>query len=95
MITLKEIDLKVKKGEFICVIGNVGSGKSSLLNAVIGDLLYVSPQILDKYGQAEGHQKEMVDEEELTKFQDDLLLDNENIVIEAPISISGDIAYSQ
>ena len=37
----------------------------------------------------------MVDEEELTKFQDDLLLDNENIVIEAPISISGDIAYSQ
>jgi hypothetical protein len=37
----------------------------------------------------------MVDEEELTKFQDDLLLENENIVIEAPISISGDIAYSQ
>jgi ABC-type uncharacterized transport system ATPase component len=55
LITLKEIDLKVKKGEFICVIGNVGSGKSSLLNAIIGDLLYVSPQILDKYGQAEGH----------------------------------------
>ena len=37
----------------------------------------------------------MGDAEELKNFYNDLLLDNENINIEAPISISGDIAYSQ
>lgn len=43
VVTLKNLELKVKKGEFLCVIGDVGSGKSSLLNTLIGDLLYVSP----------------------------------------------------
>ena len=43
IITLKDINLLVKRGEFVCIIGNVGSGKSSLLSAMIGDLLYVSP----------------------------------------------------
>ena len=42
IITLENINLNVKKGEFVCVIGNVGSGKSSLLSTIIGDLLYVS-----------------------------------------------------
>ena len=40
-MTLKAIDLKVKKGEFVCIIGDVGSGKSSLLSSIIGDLIYV------------------------------------------------------
>ena len=30
-ITLKDINLQIKKGEFVCIIGDVGSGKSSLL----------------------------------------------------------------
>lgn len=33
---LKGIDLKVKKGDFICIIGGNGSGKSTLLNAISG-----------------------------------------------------------
>jgi len=32
---LKDIDFKVKKGEFVAVVGRVGSGKSSLLQALI------------------------------------------------------------
>ena len=40
-IQLKNIDLTVKKGDFVCVIGDVGSGKSSLLNAIIGDMIFV------------------------------------------------------
>ena len=40
-MTLKTIELQVKKGEFLCIIGDVGSGKSSLLSSIIGDLIYV------------------------------------------------------
>jgi len=38
---LKELDFQIKKGEFICVIGDVGAGKSSLLNAINGDMIFV------------------------------------------------------
>lgn len=37
-LALKDINLSIKQGEFVCIIGDVGSGKSSLLNAMIGDL---------------------------------------------------------
>ena len=40
-LDLKNIDLKVKKGEFVCIIGDVGSGKTNLLNAINGELLFV------------------------------------------------------
>lgn len=40
-MTLKDLDLEVCTGELVCVIGDVGSGKSSLLNAIIGDMIYV------------------------------------------------------
>jgi len=39
--TLKGMNLQIKKGEFVCVIGEVGSGKSSLIQSMIGDLLYM------------------------------------------------------
>lgn len=42
LVVLKDIDLKVKKGEFVCIIGDVGSGKSSILSSIIGDLIPVS-----------------------------------------------------
>ena len=40
-VTLKNIKMEVKKGEFISIIGDVGSGKSSLLQALIGDMIYI------------------------------------------------------
>ena len=46
IITLKEIDLTIHKGEFVCIIGDVGSGKSSLLQALIGSMLYTSPELI-------------------------------------------------
>ena len=42
-LTLKDLDITIKQGEFVCIIGDVGSGKSSLLNAIVGDLLYADP----------------------------------------------------
>jgi ABC-type cobalamin/Fe3+-siderophores transport system ATPase subunit len=40
-VTLKELNFKINKGEFICILGDVGSGKSSIISAMIGDLLYL------------------------------------------------------
>lgn len=37
-LVLNGIDLEVKKGEFVYLIGKTGSGKSSLLKALYGDL---------------------------------------------------------
>jgi ATP-binding cassette subfamily C (CFTR/MRP) protein 1 len=38
-VILKEIDLEIRKGEFIAVIGSIGSGKSSLLQAILNNML--------------------------------------------------------
>ena len=38
------------KGEFVCIIGDVGSGKSSLLSTLIGDMLYLAPDLLKFIG---------------------------------------------
>ena len=36
--TLKGVTLRVKKGGLVAVVGGVGSGKSSLISALLGDL---------------------------------------------------------
>ena len=38
MIVLENVDLKIEKGEFVYLIGKVGSGKSSLLKTMYGEL---------------------------------------------------------
>jgi len=37
-IILKDVNLEIKKGEFVYLIGRVGSGKSSLLKTLYADL---------------------------------------------------------
>jgi len=39
---LKNINLKVKKGEFIGIFGKIGSGKSSLIQAILNNMLIVN-----------------------------------------------------
>lgn len=48
MTTLKDVDIAIQKGEFICVIGEVGCGKSSFLHAVAGNMIYVPKDILER-----------------------------------------------
>lgn len=48
-IQIKGLDLKIEKGEFICVIGGVGSGKSSLISALLGDMIYISDETIQEF----------------------------------------------
>jgi len=43
----------------VCIIGKVAAGKSSLLSALIGDLLPVSQDIIKSYMGDEGFDKEL------------------------------------
>ena len=47
-LILRDINLSVKKGEFVCIIGEVGSGKSSLLNAILNNMIQVFPKEVKK-----------------------------------------------
>ena len=50
IITLKSLNVEIHKGEFVCIIGEVGSGKSSLINAILGDMIYVDDEIRQNMG---------------------------------------------
>ena len=48
-IHLKNVDLKIKKGEFVCVIGDVAAGKSTLLRTIVGDTLFVPSELISEF----------------------------------------------
>jgi ABC-type lipoprotein export system ATPase subunit len=72
VICLKDIDIQIKKGQFVCIIGKVGSGKSSLLSALIGDLLPVPKGLVENYKKGEGWEKEL-DQDEAIGFMRELV----------------------
>mmetsp|Transcript_14745 Transcript_14745/g.10648 ORF Transcript_14745/g.10648 Transcript_14745/m.10648 type:complete len:92 (+) Transcript_14745:283-558(+) len=90
MMALKDIGLTIKHGEFVCIIGDVGSGKSSLLSAILGDLQYARmPFLLSCGSQAvdccEGNQP----------FFDELADHTSEPLepVEAPVRIGNKVAY--
>ena len=86
-ITLTDVDLEFYRGEFVCIIGDVGSGKSSLLNSIIGDLIYVSDEDIKAYG---GLDKVGTDTE-LDDFKNKVI--TKEVVGEAPIQIKGSLSF--
>ena len=50
IINLKDLDIKVKKGSFVVIIGETGSGKTSLLNAMIGEMIHLPDQAAKEVG---------------------------------------------
>ena len=49
-ILLKSLNLTIYSGEFICIIGEVGSGKSSLISAILGDMIAVDEDTINEIG---------------------------------------------
>ena len=47
-LILRDINLSIKKGEFVCIIGEVGCGISSLLNAILNNMIKVGPKEVKK-----------------------------------------------
>ena len=39
IISIYSINLKIKPGELIAIVGQVGSGKSSLISAILGEMI--------------------------------------------------------
>lgn len=43
--TLKDVNVKVKHGTFVAIVGMVGSGKSAVLSAVLGEMTKLSGSV--------------------------------------------------
>lgn len=79
--------MKIKRGEFVCVIGDVGSGKSSLLSAIIGDMIYLPTKEIDVFG-GETVLKTKADFETLKNR-----LLSPNFEFEPPVFVDGSLSY--
>ena len=82
-IELKNINLRINKGEFICIIGEVGAGKSSLLSAILGDMQHLSEETIEQY------QESILDQDLRHKLHE--ISEKE----ESKVKLGGSISYSQ
>ena len=45
-MNLSDLDVNVKKGSFVVIVGATGSGKSSLLGALIGEMIHLPEKVI-------------------------------------------------
>ena len=80
--------MSVKKGEFISIIGDVGSGKSSLLQSIVGDLIHIPESEIIEFGGVDHD----ASQEQFDNLRKRLLSPSFNVV-DKPIKIKGSISY--
>ena len=71
------------------IIGETGCGKSSLLSALVGELIYLSPDELSLIGD----QNRPIKEEELKAFEDSLL--STDLHGRSPITLNGTTSFCE
>jgi energy-coupling factor transporter ATP-binding protein EcfA2 len=52
VLIIKDVNLKIKKGQFVVILGDIASGKSSLFSAMIGDMLHCTPEFCKNEGKS-------------------------------------------
>ena len=85
---IKDIDLNIKKGEFVVIIGEVGSGKSSLINAMIGEMIHIPQKEIEFVGDL----TRKMSSDELKALEHTLLYSDFTNGV-SPISISGTTGF--
>jgi len=85
-INLKNIDLEIQEGEFVCIIGETGSGKTSLLQAIFGEMAFISDQQIEELGGMTAEYKG----EQLFQHHRDIIRSK---IEQAPIIKRGTTAY--
>ena len=88
ILNIKDIDLKVKKGEFVVIVGEVGCGKTSLLNALIGEMIHVPQREIDFIGD----QMRKIQSDELKALEHTLLMQDFTNG-ESPVTIAGSTGF--
>lgn len=83
-LQLKDINLNIKKGEFVCVIGDVGAGKSSILNALNGDMIYVPTSVVNEFNGKKTSLKER-----------QYIIEESQSIADAPIKVAGSVCYAE
>jgi len=89
MITLKDINLEVKKGEFIIIIGKIGSGKSSLLHAILNEMTYLPEDVMEQYGGKYSY----LTEDEVKSTRKTIYKPDAKFEGGAPIKVAGELGY--
>lgn len=87
-LALRDIDLKVKKGELVCVVGETGSGTSTLLQQFIGQLLYIPEREIDFVGGV----NQLISKCEMLAMKA-ALHETPILPSEAPITVRGDLTF--
>ena len=80
--------MRVKKGEFVCIIGELGSGKSSLISSVIGDMIFVPENEITVAGGQSGRK---LTKDELQSLRHNLL--NDVKIKDSPVKLGSSISY--
>lgn len=93
VLTLKNINISIKKGQLVFIVGKIASGKSSLLSAIIGDLLPISERLVNSYGGEEGLQK-FLNDQEADGLQSDLVDEQNHRDSKPSVAIRGSLAYT-
>lgn len=89
IVSLKDLDINIKKGSFTVIIGATGSGKSTLLNAMIGELIHMPDQAIKEIGD---WSRPIKDGEQ--RYLEDALLAT-NLTGNSPITIHGTTSYCE
>ena len=89
IISLKDLDIKVKKGSFVVIIGETGSGKTNLLNALIGEMIHLPKQAVSDIGDS----KRGLKDGEMRYLEDALL--HTDLTGNSPVTIHGTTGYCE